>query len=101
MKLNNTLETLKHYSGDTAKVIGQKNTEDEYRKVSKKALERLLELDGLIFYGMHNLNKNQDVIEIVSDAANDTNSWSYTIYDSCSKQDRKNKVFDHILSEKN
>ena len=63
----------------------QKNAEDEYKKVLTKAQQKLLKFDSLITYQVHNLSEDENVIDLLSDAVDNTNGWSCTICKSYSK----------------
>ena len=69
-------------------------------KVLAKVQQKILKFDKLISYQKHSSKEDEDVIKLVPNSNGMINGWCCTICLSNSTQARKDKVVDHVLSEK-
>ena len=100
-QLDSIITMSKHNpSGVYTKDECESNARDEYLKVVTKGQQKILKFEKLISYQKHTSKGDDDVIKLASSSNGMINGWSCSICQSNSKQTRKDKVIDHILSEK-
>ena len=100
-RLDNIITMSKHSSSSIyTKEDCERNAREEYLKVLTKGQQKILKFDTLISYQKHTSKEDNGIIKLVTSKNDIVNGWTCMICLPNSGQIRKDKVFDHILSEK-
>lgn len=100
-QLNSIITVSKHNpSVVCTKENCESNRIEEYLKVVTKGQQKIFKFEKLISYQKHTLKGDDAIIKLASSSNGMINGWSCTICQSDSKQTRKEKIADIVLSEK-